>query len=97
MLDKTTPLHFAGARFNRLFWPLLFGILVIVPPQSYYEIVSDLHYSDGYLAFFRKIPVALQRLVRPEWLPQCADLESPLVCYLAAGLLPYIRSHLADR
>lgn len=54
MADKTTPLRFAASRFNRLFWPLLFGMLVIVPPQSYYEIVSDLHFSGGYLDFYGK-------------------------------------------
>ncbi|HTM81261.1 acyltransferase family protein [Asticcacaulis sp.] len=54
MVDKTTPLRFADSRFNRLFWPLLFGMLVIVPPQSYYEIVSDLHFSGGYLDFYGK-------------------------------------------
>ena len=54
MVDKTTPMRFAASRFNRLFWPLLFGMLVIVPPQSYYEIVSDLHFTAGYLDFYGK-------------------------------------------
>ncbi len=54
MLEKTTVPAFAWSRFNRLFWPLLFGMLVIVPPQSFYEIVSDLHFSGGYLDFYGK-------------------------------------------
>lgn len=34
--------------------PLVFGMLVIVPPQSYYEVVEKLPggYHDGYLAFW---------------------------------------------
>ena len=54
MIEKTTVPGFAFSRFNRLFWPLLFGMLVIVPPQSYYEIVSDIHFSGGYLDFYGK-------------------------------------------
>jgi len=52
--DKMTPIALGVSRFNRLFWPLLFGMLVIVPPQSYYEIVSDIHFSGGYLDFYGK-------------------------------------------
>ena len=36
--DKTTAKGLAVSRFYRLFWPLLFGMFVIVPPQSYYEL-----------------------------------------------------------
>lgn len=43
---------FLGKRLKRLFIPLVFGMLVIVPPQSYYEVVKDLGYSNGYLAFW---------------------------------------------
>ena len=54
LAGKMTAMQLAGSRFTRLFWPLLFGMLVIVPPQSYYEIVSDLHFSGGYLDFYGK-------------------------------------------
>lgn len=40
MLDKMRPWRFAGARMGRLWPPLLLAIFVIVPPQSYYEIVE---------------------------------------------------------
>jgi len=45
---------FLRARSWRLLLPLLFGMLVIVPPQSYYEVVEKLPggYHDGYLAFW---------------------------------------------
>jgi len=54
LAGKMNAWQLAGSRFTRLFWPLLFGMLVIVPPQSYYEIVSDLHFSGGYLDFYGK-------------------------------------------
>lgn len=46
--------RFLGPRSARLLLPLLFGMLVIVPPQSYYEVVEQLPggYNDGYLAFW---------------------------------------------
>lgn len=37
MLQKRTGGRFIGLRFTRLFIPLLFGMLVIVPPQVYME------------------------------------------------------------
>ena len=45
---------FFASRSWRLLVPLIFGMLVIVPPQSYYEVVEQLPggYHDGYLAFY---------------------------------------------
>lgn len=40
-----------GRRSVRLLVPLLFGMLVIVPPQPYLEVVEKLGYADGYRAF----------------------------------------------
>lgn len=46
--------RFLGGRSWRLLVPLLFGMLVIVPPQAYYEVVEQLPggYHEGYLAFY---------------------------------------------
>lgn len=48
------PPRFLGQRSWRLLVPLVFGMLVVVPPQSYYEVVDKLPsgYHDGYLAFW---------------------------------------------
>ncbi|MBY0565833.1 MAG: acyltransferase [Hyphomonadaceae bacterium] len=40
MADKMSALKFTGARMGRLWPPLLLAMFVIVPPQSYYEIVE---------------------------------------------------------
>ncbi|MBO9715596.1 MAG: acyltransferase [Pseudoxanthomonas sp.] len=47
---------FIGPRSWRLLLPLVFGMLVIVPPQSYFEVVEKLPggYHDGYLAFWAR-------------------------------------------
>ncbi|CAN7297884.1 acyltransferase family protein [Pseudoxanthomonas sp. LjRoot143] len=46
---------FLGPRSWRLLVPLVFGMLVIVPPQAYYELLDSRYpggYHDGYLAFW---------------------------------------------
>lgn len=40
-----------AARSRRLLWPLLFGMAVVVPPQSYFEVVQQHGYAHGYLDF----------------------------------------------
>mgnify|MGYP000889726028 FL=1 len=48
--------RFLGPRSWRLLLPLAFGMAVIVPPQSYYEVVEQLPggYHEGYLAFWAR-------------------------------------------
>jgi surface polysaccharide O-acyltransferase-like enzyme len=40
MADKLSVLKLAGSRMGRLWPPLLLAVFVIVPPQSYYEVVE---------------------------------------------------------
>jgi glucan biosynthesis protein C len=51
-----TRTRFLGGRSWRLLLPLVFGMLVIVPPQAYYEVVEQLPggYHAGYLAFYAR-------------------------------------------
>ena len=54
LLEKA-PGGFLKSRSWRLLVPLAFGMLVIVPPQSYYEVLDSRipgGYHDGYLAFW---------------------------------------------
>lgn len=44
----------AESRTLRLLVPLVFGILVIVPPQSYFEVVEKAGYADGFAAFMAR-------------------------------------------
>jgi glucan biosynthesis protein C len=45
--------HFLGQRSTRLLIPLVFGMLVIVPPQSYLEVVEKVGYAGSFAEFFR--------------------------------------------
>ena len=42
---------FAGLRIRRLLWPLVFGMLLVVPPQAYYEALRHGAAEPGYLSF----------------------------------------------
>jgi len=45
---------FAGKRFLRLFIPLVFGMVFIVAPQSYFELLAKGEISEGYLVFYAR-------------------------------------------
>lgn len=53
LLEKMGSLPFLGRRSVRLLLPLAFGMLVIVPPQPYLEVVEKLGYVGGYGDFMR--------------------------------------------
>ena len=56
-LGKRTPGQFAKERVRRLLVPVLFGMFVIVPPQIYYERISDYaSYWDFYKTVFEFVP-----------------------------------------
>ena len=53
LLRKNGGHGFVGRRSKQLLWPLLFGMLVIVPPQAYYEVVTKVAYAGSYLDFMQ--------------------------------------------
>ena len=59
MLLKCTIRWLLRARSFRLLIPLIFGMLVIVPPQAYDQIVESLGYPAGFLDFYTQHYFAL--------------------------------------
>lgn len=53
LLARMGSAAFLRQRSLRLLLPLLFGMLVVVPPQAYLEVVEKLGYGGGYAAFMR--------------------------------------------
>ncbi len=51
-LGKRSALQFAGERIKRLLLPLVFGMLVIIPPQVYVERLAKGHFNIGYFDFW---------------------------------------------
>jgi glucans biosynthesis protein C len=54
MADKMSAGALAGRRTFRLLIPLVFAMVVIVPPQSYYEVVEAIGYQGSYPAFWAR-------------------------------------------
>lgn len=101
MADKVSAGGLAKARVARLLPPLIFAVFVIVPPQTYYEIVEKLGYSGSVLEFYGKYVTA-----SGHWRPDGAPLITPtynhmwFVAYLfiytmlLAAVLPLVRGRL---
>ena len=64
-LRKRSAGQFVGERFRRLFIPLVFGVLVLIPPQVYIGLHQDPAYLESYWAF----------------LPRFFDVEISLASY----------------
>jgi hypothetical protein len=74
LLQKYSLIHFAKARTWRLLLPLLFGVLVIVPPQLYVEMTAKGDLNIGYWDFYRAF----------------FDLDNSLFADYQSGILPHI-------
>ncbi len=58
MADRITAGGLAGQRAWRLLPPLVFAVFVIVPPQSYYEVVEKGAYAGSFLDFYGRYATA---------------------------------------
>ncbi|HSI46687.1 MAG TPA: acyltransferase family protein [Ideonella sp.] len=54
LLRRQSGPGFVGQRSSRLLWPLLFGMLVIVPPQAYVQGLTQLGFVGDYGAFMQR-------------------------------------------
>ncbi|MGZ5873566.1 MAG: acyltransferase family protein [Bradyrhizobium sp.] len=54
MLLKSTVAPLLRARSTRLLVPLIFGMLVIVPPQAYVQVAESLGYPGGFADFYAR-------------------------------------------
>ncbi|WP_424529476.1 acyltransferase family protein [Sphaerisporangium viridialbum] len=50
-LQRRSARKYVNERFSRLLVPLVFGVLVVVPPQAYYAMKFHLGHQGGYLEF----------------------------------------------
>ncbi len=72
MLRKLSGARFLRQRSWRLLLPLAFGMLVIVPPQTYLEVVEKLGYAGSYTDFMRLYLGAYPGFCRED----CLDLPT---------------------
>jgi glucan biosynthesis protein C len=102
MADKLSAGGLARARVSRLLPPLLLAVFVIVPPQTYLQIVEQAGYRGSFLDFYGPYATA-----SGHWRPLGAGLLTPtynhmwFVAYLLiyslilAAILPLVRARLA--
>jgi glucan biosynthesis protein C len=64
LLERQGVRGFLGRRSVRLLVPLAFGMLVIVPPQSYLEVVEKVQYAGSYAEFLALYLTAYQGFCR---------------------------------
>ncbi len=74
VLQKVTAFRFVTARSLRLLLPLLFGILVIIPPQLYVEMTGKGDLQISYWQFYQLF----------------FDIHNPIFAKYQPGILPHI-------
>lgn len=74
VLQKVSAFKFVTVRSLRLLLPLLFGILVVVPPQLYVEMTGKGELSVSYWQFYQLF----------------FDLDNPIFAKYQDGILPHI-------
>ena len=93
--DKMGSLKFAGDRFVRLFPVILFGMYVIVAPQSYSEMVGTGEVTTGYWDFYQRYagewggPWSVHT---PTWNHLWYVVYLMVYCILLAPLFPVLRA-----
>lgn len=73
-LEKLSVIELIGKRHLRLLLPLAFGVLVIIPPQLYYEMTQNGDLQMSYWQFYRAF----------------FDLSHPIFENYQAGILPHM-------
>jgi peptidoglycan/LPS O-acetylase OafA/YrhL len=101
MADKVSAGALAKARIARLLPPLIFAVFVIVPPQTYYEIVEKLGYSGSVAGFYGKYVTASghwrpdgERLITPTYNHMWFVAYLFVYTMLLAAVLPLVRGKL---
>ncbi len=111
LLERRGTSGFLGKRSVRLLVPLVFGMLVIVPPQAYLEVVEKVRYAGSYGEFLSLYLTAYQGfcrdgdcLILPTWnhlwfvaYLWAYSLLLYVVVRAAPGVVPLARSWLERR
>ena len=84
LLRHAGPGQFAWARTKRLLLPLLFGMAVVVPPQAYYQAMSNGAFDGNYLEFL------IHYFSFQPWPPEAFDGSDVGITWNHLWYLPYL-------
>lgn len=84
LLGRLGPGAFAWARIKRLLLPLLFGMAVVVPPQAYYQALSNGVIEPGYADFLWRY------FTFQPWPANAFDGSDPGITWNHLWYLPYL-------
>lgn len=87
LLRKLGPGGFAWSRTKRLLVPLLFGMAVVVPPQAYFQAVSNGAFAGGYLDFL------VRYFTFQPWPPGAFDGSHVGITWNHLWYLPYVLAY----
>jgi hypothetical protein len=94
--SRRTSREFLVERRNRLFIPLIFSILVIVPPQIYFERIADYNsYLDFYPTVFKFVPYPMGGSL--SWHHMWFVLYLFIYSIIALPMMNYLKSERSDR
>lgn len=103
MADKMSAGALARSRLARLLPPLVFAMFVIVPPQSYYEIVEQIGYAGTFADFYPKYATFSGRwcdadgcLITPTWNHMWFVAYLLVYSLILGGLLALGRGRIAS-
>ena len=99
MLDKMSTGRFLGSRTVRLLVPLVFCMFVIVPPQTYMEIIEKLGFTGSYGDFYGKYATASGGwgIVTPTWNHLWFVAYLFVYTLLIAAIGPLMKAHPRPR
>ncbi|MDP2042292.1 acyltransferase family protein, partial [Algoriphagus sp.] len=56
---KSKSENFLNGRIKRLIIPFIFGVIILIPPQKFFEAIQQSGFEGNYLTFLRLLPSAL--------------------------------------
>jgi glucan biosynthesis protein C len=96
-LEARTANQYVRERFQRLFIPFLFGVLVLVPPQVYCHLLTTSGYKKSYLQFYPQFFNGIRPTGNFEWAHLWFIVYLLVFSLVALPVFIYLRQPLGRR
>lgn len=95
-LSQRTPQQYLQERFQRLFIPFLFGTLFFVPPQVYYQRLSESAFKGSYFQFYPHFFNGIRPTGNFEWAHLWFIVYLFVLSIVALPVLIYLQKPIAQ-